>query len=92
MAELFEKPQASVEGPLDSLFYGVVSRQDSGLKSLDDLKNHLADLFERFESRNWPPIPVWEKYVRGALGVVIKFEVASGRDFSNIHPLLFFCR
>ena len=71
-----------------SLSCGVISCQDSGLKDIDDFKNHLADLFERYESRKWPPIPVWEKYVRGTFGVVIKFEVASGWDIPNTYPLI----
>lgn len=66
----------------------VVARRDNPLKSLDDFKNHLAELFERFESWEWPPIPVWEKYVRGALSVVIKFQVASGRNIRNTHAFL----
>ena len=75
-AEKFEAAELCQERRLTA----VVSRQDSRLKSLDDFKSHLADLFERFESREWPPVPVWEKYVRGAFGVVIKFQVASGRN------------
>ena len=55
-------------------------RQDSDLKSLDDFKNHLANLFERFECRDWPPIPIGEKYGRGTFGIVIKFDKMPRRD------------
>lgn len=69
---------------IGSLSCGVISRQDGGLKGLDDFKRQIGVLFQRWDNRLTWPVDLLEKYAGGALSIIIKFERVSGWDIHDV--------